>query len=279
MCSAENVALACAAHDSATLKRLLIALQSVAPLTPQCCAMTIAAALELKDIDTALELFDTMQQQGIERDEQIYAALAVACYMHRYHDCMHVLDEAKAAGLAAEFIEDEISVMTVLRRVESAAEINFKVVQQLVQVWAIKGSSTVDLTVQGCVPQQLRAAFCERSTEVAVAALRLLLQEVAQHNAGDTVAVTRAALMVSNYMFFDGPFDDTLKVVFSTGSLCGDELARVLRAELQSGAISVSTNAADGTTTYSMHVPGLRVYCADTARKAFLERIPQLVRQ
>jgi pentatricopeptide repeat protein len=276
MCAAKSVAQACAALDSAILKELLSVLQSIAPLTTQCCALTIAAALKLNHVDTALELFDTMQQQGIERDEHIYPAIAAECYIHRYDDCMHVLDQAKAAGLMAELTYDESNVM--LHRLESAAESNFKLVQSIVRVWARQGGGTIDLTAQGCVPQQLRATFCERPSEVAVAALRLLLQEVAQHSAGDTVAVTRAVLMVSNYMFFSGPFSDTLKIVFRTGSACSDELAQVLRAELQSGTISVSS-ADDGTTTYSIHVPGLRVYCADSTRKAWLEQIPQLKQQ
>eukprot|EP00953_Heterococcus_sp_UTEX-ZZ885_P020996 11730-Heterococcus_DN1.PRE.3 len=275
--SAESVAQVCAAHDSTILEELLPVLQSIEPLTTQCCALKIAAALKLNDVDTALELFDTMKQQGIERDEHIYPAKAAECYIHRYDDCMHVLDQAKAAGLMAELTYDESNVM--LHRLESAAESNFKLVQSIVRAWARQGGGIIDLTAQGCVPQQLRATFCERPSEVAVAALRLLLQEVAEHNTGDTVAVTRAVLMVSNYMFFSGPFSDTLKIVFRTGSACSDELARVLRAELQSGTISVSSSADDGTTTYSIHVPGLRVYCADSTRKAWLERIPQLKQQ
>jgi hypothetical protein len=101
--------------------------------------------------------------------------------------------------------------------------------------------------------------------------LRLLLQEVAEHKAGDIWFVARAALMVTNYLIFEGPFTDTLKIVFRTGSPCGDQLARELRAELQSGAITITTDGDNGTTTYSMHVPGLRVYCADTMRKELLD--------
>jgi hypothetical protein len=58
-----------------------------------------------------------MKEQGIERDELIYAAIAAECYRHRYDDCMHVLDEAKAVGLMPELAEGDSSAMKLLRSV------------------------------------------------------------------------------------------------------------------------------------------------------------------
>jgi hypothetical protein len=277
--TARTVAQSCEAQSSATLEKLMIALQDAASLTAQCCALAIAAALELQDVDTALRWFDTMKRHGIERDEQIYAAIAEACYIHRYHDCMHVLKEAKLAGLMPELAEDDSSAMQLLRAVEHDAQMTFRVVQAALRLWVIEGSATIDLTRQGRVPQELAACSGGdgyAGVVVAVAGLRLLLQEVVQHKAGDTWFIARAALLASNYLIFDGPTTDTLHIKFRTGSLCGNELARELRAQLQSGAISVSDNADDGTTTYTMHVPGVRVYCADSRRKMTLQRITQL---
>jgi hypothetical protein len=276
---AKSVAQACAAHGSSTLNKLMVALQGVAPLTTQCCAMAIAAALELKDINAAIRWFDMMHQQGIQRDRLIYAAIAAECYMHRYHDCMHVLEEAKAVGLLSliESADGDSSARKLRRSIEPAAETNFRTVQSLVRAWIREGSSTIDLTVQGGVPQSLK--LCKNGVLLAVAALRLLLREVAAHKAGDTWYVARAGLMVTNYWIFDDPFTDTLEIKFRTGSPCGDALARELRAELQSGAISVSSNADDDTTTYSIHTPGLRVYCADSKRKTIAEGISKLRQQ
>eukprot|EP00953_Heterococcus_sp_UTEX-ZZ885_P024203 13245-Heterococcus_DN1.PRE.4 len=277
--TAKDVVRACAAHDSTILKELLITLQGIAPLTTQCCALAIAAALELKDIDTALKLFDTMKKHGIERDELIYAAIAAECYRHRYYDCMHVLDEAKAVGLMPELAEGDSSAKKLLRAVESVVQPNFEVVQSLVWVWIREDSSTFDLTLPGRVPQRLKSSGWDKAHMHAVAAVRLLLQEVAEHKAGDTWFIARAALMITNYWIFDGPFTDTLKIKFRTGSPCGDQLARELRVQLQSGAISVSTDADEGTTTYSIHVPGLSVYCADCKRKTLLEVITKQTQQ
>jgi hypothetical protein len=152
-------------------------------------------------------------------------------------------------------------------------------VQSLVWVWIRDDSSTLDLTLPGRVPQRLKASGWDKAHMHAVAAVRLLLQEVAEHKAGDTWFIARAALMITNYWIFDGPFTDTLKIKFRTGSPCGDQLARELRAQLQSGAITISSNADDGTTTYSLHVPGLRVYCADYKRKTLLEVITKQIQQ
>jgi pentatricopeptide repeat protein len=273
--NARRVTQACATHDSASVNELPIALQGVAPLNAQCCAVAIAAALELRDVDTALEWFDMMQQQGIERDENMYAAMASACCRnHGYHDCMHVIEQAKAVGLMSEPAESDSSALKLLRASEAVAESSFELVQTIVGWWVREGSSTLDLTRQGCVPQRL--ATCYDNVELTVLAVRALLSNTAQHRAAETWLVTQTALLAANYLIFEGPFSDTLKIKFRTGSTCGDQLARELRAELESDAISVSSNSDDGTTTYSMHVPGLRVYCADRRRKMLLEVIPEI---
>jgi tetratricopeptide (TPR) repeat protein len=272
---AGKIAAACAAHDESTLQRVLAELvnakqNSGTQVTQQVCTLAVAAASGLRDIDAALGWFDVMQQQSICLDAYMYGSLANACLDNgRYHDSLRVLAEARAAGLMPELLESDSPDTSLLQSIERCAESSLEMSQSTMRSWVTQGSRTIDLTRQGSAP--LRLMGHKDGVVLAVTALRLLLQEVAAHKAGDTWFVSRAALMATNYLIFDGPFSDTLNVKFRTGSPCGDQLARELHAEVQSGAISVSSNTDDGTTTYSMHVPGLRVYCADTMRKELLE--------
>jgi hypothetical protein len=273
---ARLIAETCAAYDRSALQRVLTALIGLKldgelELTQQMCSLAIAAACELNDADAAVMWLDVMQQQGLHCEQLLYYLVAKSCGTSKQvHEASRVLTAAKAAGVMSQLTEEHSShvleaLLKLQRSIEPLLAVITEEMQLAIQILFTESHyRSADMTDQ---------RWCQRNewdyhggpARAAAAAVRFFLSDAAQQQGAGCIAVAdllhTAAVPCASGLTVDNSNEACIK--FTTGSAIGCAVAKELYPELRSGAVSSISNDADGTTTYTITVPGLQSYFAN----------------